>query len=184
MPSNDQQVQSYLRYYSQQRGGQLPPVFRGARQWQKGDGFGDVLRGIFRWFLPVLTSGASSFINEAAAGQARGQSLGEAAKGALRPAIGSLIGAAAKRMQGGTGRRRSKKRKSVKRKSVKRSKRVYKGSQKGGKSAKSRQSPFPFPFAGKAPKRKSRKSKKVKKSRKSKKTSRKRARKSTPEYNF
>lgn len=147
--SHDQQYQSYLRYYeNQQRGGQYV-AFRGARRWQKGDGFGDVLRGIFRWFLPVISSGASTFIRETAAGQARGENLGDAAKGALRPTLGSVIGAVGKRMQGGSGRR--------KRVTKKSRKRVYKGRQKGGKR-KAGKKTFP------ARKRKvTRKTKKVKK---------------------
>ena len=123
--SLDHQYQAYLRYYdNQQRGGQFV-AFRGARRWQKGDGFGDVLRGIFRWFLPVISSGASTFIKETAAAQARGDTLGDAAKSALRPTLGTVIGAVGNRIQGGSGRRRRVAKRSRKR--------VYKASQKGGK---------------------------------------------------
>lgn len=96
--------EGYVRYYEQQqRGGNL--VFRGGRRSlaQRGDGFGDVVRGLFRWFAPVLASGASTFASKVIENRESGQSLGDAAKGALTPALGSVLAAAAKRAQGGSG---------------------------------------------------------------------------------
>ena len=113
-----------------------------------------MLRGIFRWFLPVISSGASTFIKETAAGQARGEKLGDAANGALRPTLGTVIGAVGKRMQGGTGRR--------KRATKRTRKRVYKGKQKGGKR-KTAKNAFTSSFLGKkrTPPKKTRKVKKA-----------------------
>ena len=46
----------YCQFYRNQIGGALP-VFRGADQY--GDGLGDILKGVFRFLLPIATSAAS-----------------------------------------------------------------------------------------------------------------------------
>ena len=48
----------YCKYYQSQRGGEIP-VFRGGSQ--SGAGLGDILRGLFRFLMPVALRGISSF---------------------------------------------------------------------------------------------------------------------------
>ena len=48
----------YEKYYEAQRGGQIP-VFRGGMQ--SGGGFGDILRGIFRFIMQVALRGIQAF---------------------------------------------------------------------------------------------------------------------------
>lgn len=135
-------AQAYLEYYArQQRGGQFV-AFRGARRWQKGDGFGDRMRGVLKWAMPVLSAGASTFISEAAAAHSRGENMSDAAKSALKPTVGAVIDAIGKRItegsksskQDGSGRRQKRKQgKAKKRKATKTQKPVYKDRQNGGK---------------------------------------------------
>jgi len=47
----------YTEYYQAQLGGNIP-VFRGGTQ--RGAGLGDILRGIFRFFMPIVSKGAQS----------------------------------------------------------------------------------------------------------------------------
>ena len=156
-------TQAYLQYYARQRGGQLV-VFRGSRRWQKGDGFGDRMRGVLKWAMPVLSAGASTFISETAAAHSRGENMSEAAKSALKPTVGAVIDAIGKKItdgskspkQGGSGRRHKKKRKAKKQKPV------YKGIQKGGKSKRKHKA------KGKVRAAKATKTRKVKKAKRSK----------------
>lgn len=93
----DRGVAAYCRYYDSQLGGQLP-VYRGG---QHGAGLGDILRSIFRWFAPVAVRGISSFASNMLDAHQRGAPLGEAAKGAVRPALGAML-SAAKTQTGGS----------------------------------------------------------------------------------
>ncbi len=142
---------AYEQQYRKQNGGTT--VFRGSRRWQRGDGVGEILRGIARFMLPVVLRGASAFAGETLDANERGESLGNAAKGALKPALQAAVQAVAENFQGGVGKQepaRSKrsikrKRKSSKRKSESGSadqkgkgrrkaaaKRVYKGKRASG----------------------------------------------------
>ena len=130
--NSDPQFQSYLRYYAQQQGGQLPTVFRGSRRWQHGDGFGDWLRRAFSFILPIAASSAQTFLKETVDAREKGATWKDAAKGALRPTLQSGISTAVKRFtappQDGSG---GKKRKRVKKQQVRKS-----AAQKGGKTRK------------------------------------------------
>lgn len=94
---------AYLQRYRDQQRGAGNIVFRGPRRWQRGDGFGDILRGIARFMLPVVVKGATAFAGEALDASERGASLGEAAKGALKPALQAAVQAVAENFQGGVG---------------------------------------------------------------------------------
>lgn len=142
----DNEVQLYGRFYRQQYGGAAPEeVFRGVRRWgaQHGGQFGGSdLGGLMRVVGPALAHGAATFLSDAATGYAKGQSLGDAAKGAIAPAILSAVRSVGKRFQGGSGKRKKRKRrraakkqdgagandgkKRKRRKSKKRQKRGYK----------------------------------------------------------
>jgi len=78
----------FCRYYRNQIGGGLP-VFHGADQY--GEGLGDILRGVFRFLLPIASSAASKFITSTSSGIDAGQSLTQAAKSAILPTVGEAI---------------------------------------------------------------------------------------------
>jgi hypothetical protein len=136
----------YLQHFRQQQqagaGYVDTGVYRGARRWQKGDGIGDVLRGIARFMLPVLVRGASAFAGETISATTKGASLGDAARGALKPALNAAMQSVGERLQGGVGSPKRKGKRS-KRRTAKSSvmqkgsgrkkssaKRVYKGGSK------------------------------------------------------
>jgi hypothetical protein len=83
----------YCSYYHNQLGGALP-VFQGSSV-QYGDGLGDILKGVFRFFLPIASSVASKFITTTAHGLESGSSLKDAAKSAILPTVGETIFASA-----------------------------------------------------------------------------------------
>lgn len=69
------------------------PVFRGGGQ--SGAGLGDILRGIFRFLMPVALRGIQSFAGSTLAGTQAGMSLPSAAKAAIMPTISAVAGSAA-----------------------------------------------------------------------------------------
>ena len=64
-------------------------MFRGSDPY--GEGLGDILRGVFRFLLPVAKSVASKFITTAAQGLEKGSPLSQAAKSALLPTLGEAV---------------------------------------------------------------------------------------------
>jgi hypothetical protein len=129
MKKNVDLTEHYVTYYRNQLGGRLP-VFKG----QSGDGIGDFFRSILShvlpFLVPALTSAAGTVLSEGARGMSEGKSIKEAYVGALRPALGSAVGAVGERLkQGGTARRRKhkrvyKKRKAPQKRTVKHAKRA------------------------------------------------------------
>jgi hypothetical protein len=107
----------YAQHYrKQQQGGTT--IFRGSRRWQRGDGIGDIIRGITRFMLPVVLRGVTTFAGETMNANEKGVSLGEAAKGALKPALHAAVQAVSEGFQGGVGQRtpeRSKRASGIKR---------------------------------------------------------------------
>jgi hypothetical protein len=79
----------YCKYYQSQRGGEIP-VFRGGSQ--SGAGLGDILRGLFRFLMPVALRGISSFAGSTLAGTQAGMSLPNAARAAIVPALSAAAG--------------------------------------------------------------------------------------------
>ena len=61
---HDPQAQALYLLYKNQYGGALYPVFRGGRQLQYGEGFGDIFKSIWKWVFPVGSSGAGTFLEE------------------------------------------------------------------------------------------------------------------------
>jgi hypothetical protein len=82
----------YCKYYEAQRGGELP-VFRGGTQ--SGAGLGDILRGIFRFLMPVALRGIQTFAGNTLAATQAGVPLPLAAKTAIMPTISAVAGSAA-----------------------------------------------------------------------------------------
>lgn len=100
------------------RGSGGMPVFRGAgihtigagRYYgQHGAGLGDFFGGLFRRLFPVIIRGATTFVGETLDRHEKGESLGEAAKGALNPTLGSLARGAMQAFAGQRGRGRKRK---------------------------------------------------------------------------
>ena len=116
-------IDHYVKLLGAQRGGEFP-VFKGARYVQYGNGFGDVLRGIWRTVFPVMARGAATFMQNLASNKEEGKDWSKAAKEAAIPALtetgdelGGLIGMPgagryARRMMG-LGKRRKRRAKSI-----------------------------------------------------------------------
>ena len=64
---SDTKAEKYYQFFNQQQGrGADFPVFQGTRYNQYGQGFGNIFRGFFRHVLPVVASGALTFLSELA----------------------------------------------------------------------------------------------------------------------
>ena len=81
-----------------QRGGGAYPVFQGTARYQYGSGFGDILRGIWRVFFPIVAKGASSVLSAGADAISNNQPIGTALKASLKPAIGTMLKSAGKEL--------------------------------------------------------------------------------------
>lgn len=111
-------------------GGSDYPVFRGASV-QYGGGIGDIFRSIGRFLLPVFASSARTFVESTAKGLGEGQSLKDAAQGALSPTLATTASQATSAITRKlSGRGRKKKRMSQRGGKRKSQKRVYKGAGK------------------------------------------------------
>ena len=60
----DPEAQKLYFLYHPQAGGALYPVFRGSKQAQYGEGFGDMFKSIWKWVFPVVSSSADTFPQE------------------------------------------------------------------------------------------------------------------------
>ena len=89
-PSN-----AYCIYYTKQNDGDVP-VFRGG---QHGAGLGDILRSVMRWAAPIALKGLSTFTSSAVDAHGKGSSVKDAAKSAIRPALGAMAQTFASHMQ-------------------------------------------------------------------------------------
>ena len=117
-------VQKYVALFQHrlQSGGGLYddyPVFQGVRYYQHGSGFGDILRGIFRFILPVAIQAAHTFLGETMKARESGSDWKTSAKAGLMPAATGALTQTVEKMQeaqtgSGRGRRRSKKHKQYK----------------------------------------------------------------------
>ena len=120
---HDPQAQALYLLYKNQYGGALYPVFRGGRQLQYGEGFGDIFKSIWKWVFPVVSSGAGTFLEEMVKKKGEGVGWKEAAKSAIQPTIMETISRGAeqvskamderKKTQEGKGKKRRKRRHSI-----------------------------------------------------------------------
>ena len=128
----DPEAQKLYFLYHPQAGGALYPVFRGSKQGQYGEGFGDIFKSIWKWVFPVVSSSAGTFLQQMVKSKSEGSNWKEAAKSALKPTILEGISRGAEQVskaldeskssQEGKGRRKKRHRKQ--------SKGVYKGKSK------------------------------------------------------
>ena len=85
-------ARAYYMLYKHQYCGAVPfPVFRGTKQQQYGEGFGDVFQNIWRWISPIFSSAAGTFVHNLAQQKESGASWADAAKAALKPTITKTI---------------------------------------------------------------------------------------------
>ena len=90
-------VQNYINFFErrQQHGSGMDyPVFAGARFNQQGSGFGDILRGIFRFIFPIAARGVSTFVGEAVKAHDSGADWNCAAKSPILPTAQNVTGKA------------------------------------------------------------------------------------------
>lgn len=122
----DARARALANHYCCQIGGSLPvfkggqfggriPVYAGV-DLQYGNGFGDILRGLFRWLVPVIApmafKTAGSFVSNTLKARDEGKDWGESMKSSISPALGTLVesgGEAIKRKMSGAGRKRRRK---------------------------------------------------------------------------
>ena len=78
----------YLAHYRNQHGGGMR-FFRGGQQ---GAGIGDIFRRVFRFIMPVATTGLKTFAQNALGGVSAGMPLLNAAKSAIGPTVQAMAG--------------------------------------------------------------------------------------------
>ena len=84
---HDPQAQALYLLYKNQYGGAVYPVFRGGRQLQYGEGFGDIFKSIWKWVFPVVSGGAGTFLEEMVKKKSEALGWKEAAKSSIQPTI-------------------------------------------------------------------------------------------------
>ena len=93
---------AYCKYYQSQTGGSATfPVFVGG---QHGEGLGSLFRSVLRYVAPVALRGISNFASNTIQKHGQGQSLTDAARSSIAPALGSMAsGFASRQSQSGSG---------------------------------------------------------------------------------
>lgn len=108
---------NYLQVFRQHGGGSEYPVFRGARFYQTGQGFGDFLRGLWRTIVPIAADLGGTFLRETVRHhqgyerlhdepQEAPKSWGDAAKEGLASTAHEAIDTVLRKKQSGKGRKR------------------------------------------------------------------------------
>ncbi len=82
---HDPQAQALYLLYKNQYGGALYPVFRGGRQLQYGEGFGDIFKSLWTRVYPVVSSCAGTFLEEMLKKTSEGLGWEEAAMSGIQP---------------------------------------------------------------------------------------------------
>ena len=105
-------VEHYVNIFSHQRGGGFDfPVYSGRLMYgdgfdfpvytgglQYGDGIGDVLRGIWNWFRPIVRQGAQTLLRTTGDALKEGATVQDVLKAAIRPTVSSVLGATAEQV--------------------------------------------------------------------------------------
>jgi hypothetical protein len=85
---NTMSAADYLAHYRNQHGGGM----RSFRGGQQGAGIGDILRRVFRFIVPVATTGLKAFAQNALGGVSAGMPILNAAKAAVGPSVQAMAG--------------------------------------------------------------------------------------------
>jgi hypothetical protein len=93
---------AYCKYYQSQAGGSAAfPVFVGG---QHGEGLGSLFRSVLRYIAPVAMRGITHFASNTLQKHGQGQSLVDAARSSVGPALGTMAsGLVSKPSQSGSG---------------------------------------------------------------------------------
>ena len=89
----DPRIEFYNTAFSQRGAGFEIPVFRGTSRYQQGAGFGDVLRGMWRFFKPVAIKPAQTLLRAGSEAIKEGATVKEVIKSTVQPTVGSVLGA-------------------------------------------------------------------------------------------
>jgi hypothetical protein len=93
----DLRVELYKAAFSQSGRGDIPK-FYGSQRYQYGQGFGDVLRGLYRFFRPVAVKGIQTLLKAGGEALTQGTTVKQALKSGIKPALGAVLGAAAEQV--------------------------------------------------------------------------------------
>jgi hypothetical protein len=85
-------VELYKQAFSHTGGGFDFPVFRGAHRQQYGEGVGDVLRGIWRFFRPVLIKGGQTLAKTLGETLKPEANIKDVLKSAVKPTLAAMAG--------------------------------------------------------------------------------------------
>lgn len=134
--NNDASMRALLNYYRAQRGGALAAM--SGSKYQRGNGFGDIFKGVFRSVFPYLAQivgdTGQAFLANAGNSVRQGRGYKESITGALAPTgkalvdntIRTIAGRANARRSVSTPRRKAIRRRQTGRGQVQLAKRVYK----------------------------------------------------------
>ena len=89
----DPRIELYKAVFSQRGRGFDIPVFRGTSRYQYGAGFGDVLRGMWRFFKPVAIKAAQTLLRAGSEAIKEGATVKDVIKSTVQPTVGAVLGA-------------------------------------------------------------------------------------------
>ena len=90
----DPRVEMYKTAFGH-NGGAFPiiPVFQGTSRYQSGDGIGDVLKSVWRFFSPVAREGAKTLLKAGSDAMKEGASVKDIVQATLKPTLSAVVGA-------------------------------------------------------------------------------------------
>ena len=89
----DPRIELYKAAFSQQGLGFEIPVFKGTSRYQYGAGFGDVLRGMWRFFKLVAIKAAQTLLKAGSVAIKEGATVKDVIKSKVQPTVGAVLGA-------------------------------------------------------------------------------------------
>ena len=89
----DPRIEFYKAAFSQRGAGFEIPVFRGTSRYQYGSAFGDVLRGMWRFFKPVAIKAAQTLLRAGSEAIKEGATVKDVIKSTVQPTVGAVLGA-------------------------------------------------------------------------------------------
>ena len=89
----DPRIEFYKAAFSQQGRGFEIPVFKGTSRYQYGAGFGDVLRGMWRFFKPVAIKATQTLLRAGSEAIKESATVKDVIKSTVQPTVGAVLGA-------------------------------------------------------------------------------------------